>query len=153
MFAALTAHCEPGEEVILLEPYFDQYFASIHFQGAKPVFVPLHPPTGEGIKSGSDWVLDLDEFRAAFTPKTKCVIVNTPHNPVGKVFNRAELEKIAEICVEKNVLVLADEVYDCMVYDGREHVRIATLPGMWERTLTVGSGGSTSNQSDLQSLP
>ena len=145
MFAALTAHCEPGEEVILLEPYFDQYFASIHFQGAKPVFVPLHPPTGEGIKKGSDWVLDFDEFRAAFTPKTKVVIVNTPHNPVGKVFSRAELEKIAEICIEKNVLVLADEVYDCMVYDGREHVRIATLPGMWERTLTVGSGGSASS--------
>ena len=142
MFAALTAHCEPGSEVILLEPYFDQYFASIHFQGAKPVFVPFHPPTGEGIKNGSDWRIDFDELRAAFTPKTKCIIVNTPHNPIGKVFTREELEKIAEICIEKNVLVLADEVYDCMVYDGREHVRLATLPGMWERTLTVGSGGS-----------
>ncbi len=142
MFAALTAHCEPGEEVILIEPYFDQYFASIAFQGAKPVFVPLHPPTGEGIKDGSEWKLDMEEFCAAFTSKTKCVIINTPHNPVGKVFTRSELEQIAKICVEKNVLVLADEVYDCMVYDGKEHVRLATLPGMWERTLTVGSGGS-----------
>lgn len=142
MFAAMTAHLEPGDEVILIEPYFDQYFAPIHFLGAKPVFVPLHPPAGPGIKQGSEWKMDFDEFRAAFTPRTKIVIVNTPHNPSGKVFTRDELEKIATICVEEDVLVLADEVYDCLVYDGREHVRIATLPGMWERTLTVGSGGS-----------
>lgn len=143
MFAALTAHCEPGDEVICIEPYFDQYFASIHFQGAKPVFVPLHPPTGEGIKHGGDWTLNMDEFAAAFTPKTKAVIINTPHNPVGKVFTKEELEQIAKVCIEKNVLVLADEVYDCMVYDGKKHFRIATLPGMWERTLTVGSGGKS----------
>ncbi|AAW40632.1 aminotransferase, putative [Cryptococcus deneoformans JEC21] len=143
MFAALTAHCEPGDEVICIEPYFDQYFASIHFQGAKPVFVPLHPPTGKGIKHGGDWTLNIDEFAAAFTPKTKAVIINTPHNPVGKVFTKEELEQIAKVCIEKNVLVLADEVYDCMVYDGNKHFRIATLPGMWERTLTVGSGGKS----------
>lgn len=143
MFAALTAHCGPGDEVICIEPYFDQYFASIQFQGAKAVFVPLHPPTGEGIKNGGDWTLNMDEFAAAFTPKTKAVIINTPHNPVGKVFTKQELEQIAKICIEKNVLVLADEVYDCMVYDGKEHCRIATLPGMWERTLTVGSGGKS----------
>ncbi|WRT66115.1 uncharacterized protein IL334_003068 [Kwoniella shivajii] len=143
MFAALTAHCEPGEEVICIEPYFDQYYASIHFQGAKPVFVPLHPPTGEGIKDGSEWTLNIDEFRAAFSPKTKAVIINTPHNPVGKVFTREELTQIAQVCIEKNVLVIADEVYDCMVYDGKTHTRIATLPGMWERTLTVGSGGKS----------
>ncbi|ODO08936.1 kynurenine aminotransferase [Cryptococcus wingfieldii CBS 7118] len=143
MFAALTAHLEPGDEVICIEPYFDQYFASIHFQGAKPVFVPLHPPTGTGIKDGSEWTLNIDEFRAAFTPKTKAVIINTPHNPVGKVFTKKELEAIAEVVIEKNVLVLADEVYDCMVYDKKEHFRIATLPGMWERTLTVGSGGKS----------
>nr|ODN97849.1 kynurenine aminotransferase [Cryptococcus depauperatus CBS 7855] len=143
MFAALTAYCEPGDEVICIEPYFDQYFASIHFQGAKPVFVPLHPPTGTGIKDGSEWTLDIKEFEAAFTEKTKVVIINTPHNPVGKVFTRRELEQIAEICIRKNVMVLADEVYDCLVYDGKEHVRIATLPGMWERTLTVSSGGKS----------
>ncbi|ORY21906.1 putative aminotransferase [Naematelia encephala] len=143
MYAALTAHLEPGDEVIFLEPYFDQYFATVHFQGAKPVFVPLHPPTGEGVKGGGEWTLNIDEFRAAFTPKTKAFIINTPHNPVGKVFTRKELEEIAKVCVEKDILVLADEVYDCMVYDGKEHVRIATLPGMWERTLTVGSGGKS----------
>ena len=146
----MTAFLEPGDEVILIEPYFDQYYASIRFQGAKTVFVPLHPPAqGKGIKSGQDWKIDIDEFRAAFSDKTKMVIVNTPHNPVGKVFTREELTKIAEVCVEKNVLVLADEVYDCMIYDELEHVRIATLPGMWERTLTVGSGGSESRLSPL----
>jgi kynurenine aminotransferase len=148
MFAAMLAHLEKDDEVILLEPYFDQYFASIAFQGAKPVFVPLHPPSA----SSNEWTLDINEFAAAFTPKTKCVIINTPHNPVGKVFSRKELEGIAEVCVKNNVLVLADEVYDCMVYDGLEHVRIATLPGMWERTLTVGSGGSESGSSCVSYL-
>ncbi|RXK36813.1 kynurenine aminotransferase [Tremella mesenterica] len=157
MYAALVAHLQPGDEVILIEPYFDQYFASIHFQGGVPVFVPLHPPPVEAepsdvtsgtnghlkrhVYSSSEWTLDLDEFRAAFTPRTKCVIINTPHNPVGKVFSREELEGIAKICVENKVLVLSDEVYDVMVYDGLEHVRIASLPGMWERTLTVCSAG------------
>jgi kynurenine aminotransferase len=88
------------------------------------------------------WTLDMDLFRKAFTPKTKVLILNTPHNPVGKVFTREELQAIAEVCIEHNVIVLSDEVYDCMLYDGREHVRIASLPGMWERTLTVGSAGS-----------
>ena len=166
MYAALCALIQPGDEVICIEPFFDQYFASIHFQGGVPKFVPLHPPTGSGIKHSADWSIDMDEFRAAFTSKwvssrshwlpswsfdcsltsdrTKAVIVNTPHNPVGKVFSRKELEEIAKICVEHNVLVLADEVYDSLVYEGSEHVRIAALPGMWERTLTIGSGGSES---------
>ena len=143
-FAALVAHIQPGDEVIIIEPYFDQYFASIVFQGGKPVMVPLHPPTGSGQKTGADWRLDMDEFRAAFTEKTKCVMINTPHNPTGKVYTRAELEEIAKICVERKVLVLADEVYDCLLYDDTEHVRIAEMPGMWERTLTIGSGGSES---------
>jgi kynurenine aminotransferase len=138
MYAALTAHCEPGDEVLLLEPYFDQYFASIAFQGAIPTYVPLTPPTD----TNPQWTLDMDLFRKAFTPKTKVLILNTPHNPVGKVFTREELQAIAEVCIEHNVIVLSDEVYDCMLYDGREHVRIASLPGMWERTLTVGSAGS-----------
>jgi kynurenine aminotransferase len=130
--------------VICIEPFFDQYFATIAFNGATPVFVPLHPPQGDsGKTSGADWTLDFDEYRAAFTSKTKAVIINTPHNPVGKVFTRAELEELAKICIEKDVLVIADEVYDCLVYDGKEHFRIASIPGMWERTLTVFSGGKS----------
>jgi kynurenine aminotransferase len=103
----------------------------------------LHPPAdSSGVKSGADWSIDFDELRAAFSEKTKAIIINTPHNPVGKVFTREELTKIADLCKEFNVLCLADEVYDCMLYDGVEHVRMASLPGMWERTITIGSGGS-----------
>ena len=141
-YAALCAHLQPGDEVICFEPFFDQYFATIHFNTGTPKFVPLRPPTGKGIKSCDEWTIDFDELRKAFGPKTKAIIVNTPHNPVGKVFTREELEKIAELCIEFNVLCLADEVYDCMVYDDKKHLRIAGLPGMWERTLTILSGGS-----------
>lgn len=144
-YAALCAHLQPGDEVICFEPFFDQYFATIHFNTGIPKFVPLQPPTGKGIKSCDEWTIDFDLLRAAFGPKTKAIIVNTPHNPVGKVFTREELEKIAELCIEFNVLCLADEVYDCMVYDDKKHVRIAGLPGMWERTLTILSGGSESS--------
>ncbi|KAJ9117460.1 hypothetical protein QFC22_004310 [Naganishia vaughanmartiniae] len=144
MFAALLAFLEQGDEVICIEPFFDQYLASIIFNGGKPVYVPLHPPqTTEGKTHGSDWKLDLVEFEKAFTEKTKVVIINTPHNPSGKCFTREELHGLAEICTRHNVLVLADEVYDCLTYDGNEHVRIAALPGMWDRTLTVGSAGKS----------
>lgn len=143
-YAALAAHLNPGDEVICIEPFFDQYFATIVFNGAKPVFVPLHPPEGgEGNHTGNEWTLDMKEYEAAFTDKTKAIIINTPHNPVGKVFTREELEKIAEVAIKHNVLVIADEVYDCMVYDDTKHFRIASLPGMWERTLTVCSGGKS----------
>lgn len=148
MYAALLAFLNPGEEVICIEPFFDQYLASIIFNGGKPVYVPLHPPEAPedgsfAKRTGADWKLDLKEFDAAFTDKTKVVIVNTPHNPSGKVFTREELTAIAEICTKHDVLVLADEVYDCLTFDGTEHVRIAALPGMWERTLTVGSAGKS----------
>lgn len=148
MYAALLAFLNPGDEVICIEPFFDQYIASIVFNGGKPVYVPLHPPEapedgGFVERHGGDWKLNYDEFDAAFTDKTKVVIVNTPHNPSGKAFTREELTRIAEICKKHDVLVLADEVYDCLTYDGIEHVRIATLPGMWERTLTVGSAGKS----------
>ncbi|KAJ9106585.1 hypothetical protein QFC20_004077 [Naganishia adeliensis] len=144
MFAALLAFLEQGDEVICIEPFFDQYLASIIFNGGKPVYVPLHPPqTTEGTTKGSDWKLDLEEFERAFTDRTKVVIINTPHNPSGKCFTREELQGLADICTKHNVLVLADEVYDCLTYDGTEHVRIAALPGMWDRTLTVGSAGKS----------
>jgi len=146
MYSVWGAFLDPGDEVILFEPYFDQYLASVTFNAGKPVFVPLHPPEGhktsEGPSSASEWTISIPELRAAITPRTKMIIVNTPHNPVGKVFTRQELEQIADVAKEFNLLVMSDEVYDCLTY-GTEHVRIATLPGMWERTVTVGSAGKS----------
>ncbi|KAI0691637.1 PLP-dependent transferase [Earliella scabrosa] len=145
-YAAFTAFIEPGDEVIIFEPFFDQYLPSIAFQGGKCVYVPLHPSTepasAPGVSIGKKtWTLDFDELRRALTPRTKMIVLNSPHNPVGKVFSRAELEQIAQIAEEHNLIVMSDEVYESLVFDGREHVRFATLPGMWDRTITVGSAG------------
>jgi len=140
-YSVFTAFLEHGDEVIMFEPFFDQYLPSVTFNGGKPVYVPLHPPT-KGDKPTSDqWTIDFDELRHAITPRTKMIIINTPHNPVGKVFTRKELENIAVLAEEHNLLVMADEVYDCLVFDGKEHIRIATLPGMWDRTVTALSAG------------
>ncbi|EKM80170.1 hypothetical protein AGABI1DRAFT_38406 [Agaricus bisporus var. burnettii JB137-S8] len=142
MYSVLTAFLEQGDEVILFEPFFDQYLPSVTFNGGKPVYVPLHPPASHIKKPTSDdWTIDMDELRRAVTPRTKIIIVNTPHNPVGKVFTRKELQGIANIAEEFNLLVMSDEVYDSLVFDNKEHVRMANLPGMWDRTVTVGSAG------------
>jgi len=141
-YSVFTAFLEHGDEVIMFEPFFDQYLPSVTFNGGKPVYVPLHPPKDSVEKpTSNDWTIDVEELRRAITPKTKMIIVNTPHNPIGKVFTKPELESIASIAEEFNLLVMADEVYDCLVFDGKEHVRIANLPGMWDRTVTVGSAG------------
>ncbi|KAG5637452.1 hypothetical protein H0H81_004469 [Sphagnurus paluster] len=142
-YSVFTAFLEHGDEVIMFEPFFDQYLPSVTFNGGKPIYVPLHPPGGtqKGKDSSNDWTIDFDELRRAITPRTKMIIVNTPHNPVGKVFRKSELEVIAALAEEFNLLVMSDEVYDCLVFDGKEHVRIANLPGMWDRTVTVGSAG------------
>ncbi|KAF8897418.1 pyridoxal phosphate-dependent transferase [Infundibulicybe gibba] len=141
-YSVFTAFLEHGDEVIMFEPFFDQYLPSVTFNGGKPVYVPLHPPSGNIAKpTSNDWTIDIDELRRAITPRAKMIIVNTPHNPVGKVFTRQELEAIAAIAEEFNLLVMSDEVYDCLVFDNKEHVRIANLPGMWDRTVTVGSAG------------
>ncbi|KAJ7638695.1 pyridoxal phosphate-dependent transferase [Roridomyces roridus] len=140
-YSVFVAFLEQGDEVIMFEPFFDQYLPSVTFNGGKPVYVPLHPPGSGGKSTSNEWTIDLDELRAAITPRTKMIIVNTPHNPVGKVFTRAELEGIAALAEEFNLIVMADEVYDCLTFDGKEHVRIANLPGMWDRTVTVGSAG------------
>lgn len=140
-YSVFAAFLEHGDEVIMLEPFFDQYLASVIFNGGKPVYVPLHPNLEGDKPSSGDWTIDFDELRRTISPRTKMIIVNTPHNPVGKVFTKVELEKIAELAKEFNLLVMADEVYDCLVYDGKQHVRIANLPGMWERTVTVLSAG------------
>jgi len=145
IFATIQALIEPGDEVILIEPFYDSYPASVIMAGGTPVYVPLRP--APNATSSTAWVLDMDELAAAFTPRTRLLIVNTPQNPVGKIFSRAELLQIAALAQKNNIIVLSDEVYEWMVYPDPartvEHVRMATLPGMWERTITLGSAGKT----------
>ncbi|KAH7105460.1 PLP-dependent transferase [Auriculariales sp. MPI-PUGE-AT-0066] len=141
-YSVFTAFLNPGDEVIMFEPFFDQYLPSVTFNGGVPVYVPLHPPAADKAKTTSDdWTIDFSELRKAITPRTKMIIINTPHNPVGKVFTRQELEGIAELAEEFDLLIMSDEVYEALVFDDKEHVRFATLPRMWERTVTVGSAG------------
>ena len=131
--ASLLALTEPGDEVIAFEPYYDSYAACIALAGAVRVPVTLRPP---GFRP------DLDALRAAITPRTRLILLNTPHNPTGAVFTRAELTAIADLAVEHDLLVITDEVYEHMVFDG-EHVPIVTLPGMAGRTVTISSAGKT----------
>lgn len=134
--AALLALLEPGDEVIALEPYYDSYAACIAMAGASRVPVTLRPSDGR-------FVLDLDELRAAVTPRTRLILLNTPHNPTGTVLTRAELTAVAELACERDLLVITDEVYEHLVFDGAEHIPLASLPGMRERTVTIGSAGKT----------
>lgn len=142
MLSAFMAFIEPGDEVIIFEPFFDQYISNIEMPGGKIVYVPMHPPP-EGASrtcSAAEWTVDFDELERAVTPRTKMMVINTPHNPVGKVFSRAELERIADICLRNDVIILSDEVYDRLYYV--PFTRIATLSPEVERiTLTVGSAG------------
>jgi N-succinyldiaminopimelate aminotransferase len=134
LHAAVFSFVDPGDEVIVFEPFYDCYVPSIRMAGGIPVAVTLHAPS---------FRFDPQELRAAFSPRTKALILNTPHNPTGTVFSRSELTLIAELCQEFDVLAITDEVYEHVVFDGEEHVRLATLPGMWERTLTLGGAGKT----------
>jgi N-succinyldiaminopimelate aminotransferase len=131
--AALLALVEPGDEVVALEPFYDSYAAGIAMAGGVRVPVTLRAP---------DYRLDVDALRAAVTPSTRLLLVNTPHNPTGTVLTRSELEAVAAVAVKHDLLVVTDEVYEHMVFDG-EHVPLATLPGMWERTVTISSAGKT----------
>jgi N-succinyldiaminopimelate aminotransferase len=131
--AALLGLCDPGDEVVVLEPYYDSYAACIAFAGATRRPVTLRPP---------DFALTADALRAAITPRARVILINTPHNPTGRVLHRAELELIASACIEHDLICVTDEVYEHLVYDG-EHIPPATLPGMAERTLTISSVGKT----------
>ncbi|KAF3765503.1 PLP-dependent transferase [Cryphonectria parasitica EP155] len=142
MLSAFMAFIEPGDEVIIFEPFFDQYISNIEMPGGKIVYVPLHPPKTGATKTSSaaEWTIDFDELEKAVTPRTKMMVLNTPHNPVGKVFSKEELQKIADICLKNEIIILSDEVYDRLYYV--PFTRIATLsPEVEKITLTVGSAG------------
>ena len=130
--ASFLGLINPGDEVVLIEPFYDSYPACTSMAGAVPRFVQLR----EGFR------LDPDELRATFSTKTKAIVLNTPHNPTGRVFDSDEIQLVADLCQEFDVLVIADEVYEEITF-GKPHLRIARLPGMWERTLTLSSLGKT----------
>ncbi|MFB9464613.1 pyridoxal phosphate-dependent aminotransferase [Streptomyces cinereospinus] len=137
--AALLALVEPGDEVVALEPYYDSYAACVAMAGGTRVPVTLRPH----LDGGAAFRLDLDELRAAVTDRTRLLLINTPHNPTGTVLTRAELTAIAELAVERDLLVVTDEVYEHLVFDDAEHLPLAAFPGMRERTVTIGSAGKT----------
>lgn len=134
IFDIVQALLGPGDEMIAFEPFYDSYATSAILAGGRLSPVTLQPP---------DWAFDREKLAAAFSPRTKMLLLNTPHNPTGKVFTRDELQFVADLCTERDVVVVTDEVYDRIVYDDSEHIAMATLPGMWERTVTVNSTGKT----------
>ncbi len=136
---ALLGMLDAGDEIVLFEPMYDSYQACIAMAGGVPKPVVLHP--GDDGRYG----FDREQFVAACTSSTKLILLNTPHNPTGKVFTRDELEFIAGVAIERDILVVTDEVYEHLVFSGAEHVPIATLPGMDERTIPISSGGKTFN--------
>lgn len=134
--ATILALCEPGDEVIAFEPYYDSYAAAVALAGAVLRPVTLRPVEGR-------FTFDPAELRAAAGPHTRAVLVNSPHNPTGTVFTRAELDEIAQLCLERDLVAVTDEVYEHLTFDGVEHVPMATLPGMRERTVMISSAGKT----------
>ena len=134
VFAAILGLTDPGDEVIVFEPVYDTYVPNLVMAGVTPRYVPLR---------GENWTFDPDELAKAFRGLTRAIIVNTPHNPTGKVYSPQELRVIAELCQKHDVIAITDEVYEHILYDDAIHTRLATLPGMAERTLTISSLGKT----------
>jgi len=132
--ASLLAVLDPGDEAVVFEPFYENYGPDAILSGAVPRFVKLRPP---------DWSFDPDELARAFGPRTRAIVVNTPHNPTGKVFTRAELEMIADLCQRHDAVALTDEIYEHILYDDARHVPIASLPGMKERTITINGMSKT----------
>lgn len=145
ILSCLMGILNPGDEVIVFEPFFDQYIPNIELLGGKVVYVPINPPKDmdQRVVKGTEWTVDYEQFANAITDKTKAVIINTPHNPIGKVFTREELTRIGEICVKKNVVIISDEVYEHLYFTD-SFTRIATLsPEIGQLTLSVGSAGKS----------
>jgi aminotransferase len=134
MMAAILALTDPGDEVIVLEPWYENYVPDCMMAGVRPIFVPLTMP---------DYALDADALRARISQRTRLVLLNTPHNPTGRVFTRPELEAVAALCIEHNLIAVTDEIYEHIIYDGRAHLSMAALPGMGERTVTISGLGKT----------
>jgi aspartate/methionine/tyrosine aminotransferase len=133
MIAAMLAAVDPGDEVVIFEPFYENYGPDCIISGAVPRYVTLHAP---------DWSFDPEELRRAFGSRTRAIVVNTPHNPTGKVFSRAELELISELCIEHGAIAITDEIYEHLVYRG-DHISIATLPEMADRTITISGASKT----------
>lgn len=141
LYYALMSHVNPGDEVIIIEPSFDCYEPVVLMAGGTPKHVPLRPRSYD-VESTAEWTIDKEELEAAFSEKTKAIVVNTPNNPLGKVFSYSELEMIADLCKKYDILCISDEVYEHMIYEGNKHYRMAScFPGMWERTITTYSAG------------
>lgn len=134
LFSTIMAFIEPGDEVIIFEPFYDSYLADITLAGGTPIAVTLHKP---------DFSFDYDELAKAITDRTKMIIVNTPHNPTGKLFTKEELEYIASLAIKHDLLVLTDEVYEFLTFDGAKHIPMASIEGMKKRTITISSTGKT----------
>ena len=134
MMSALLALINPGDEVIIFEPYYENYGPDTYLSNAAPRFVRLHPP---------DWHFEEAELKAAFNKRTRAIIINTPNNPTGKVFDHQELTFIAKLCQEWDVFAITDEIYEHILYDGLQHISIASLDGMWDRTITINSISKT----------
>ena len=139
MMATMLAIVDPGDEVIVFEPFYENYGPDAILSGATPKFVRLYEP-GHG---RPDWAYDAGELAAAFSERTRAIIINTPNNPTGKVFQRHELEEIAALCRKWDVIAVPDEIYDHILYDDEQHVAMAALEGMAERTITINSVSKT----------
>jgi aminotransferase len=136
MMSTMMALIDPGDEVVIFEPFYENYGPDAILSGASPRYVTLHEPSASTSLSAG-WTFDPDELAAAFNNRTRAIIINTPNNPTGKVFTRDELETIAALCRTWDVVAIADEIYEHIIYDGREHAPIATIDGMAERTVTI----------------